>query len=90
MPLNPSCPLPTFASPQSGSQTSPSSPFWLLSQTSRFFFFSSPFFAAGLVLGLPPRPVLQRPSWVRHPPPATRPRGTPLLPLASALAGSVP
>lgn len=66
-------PLPNLGpAPQSGSQTSPLQPCWLLSQTAFF-----------LPCRIGPRarsPLPQRPSWACHPPPATRPRGPPSAP----------
>ena len=94
----PSPPLPNLCpAPQSGSQTSPLQPFWLLSQTSRFFFFFSLLCRVGpqaSSLPAPPAPQLGPPPTTCHPPtwnplcPRWRPPWQALCPEAPLLRGS--
>ena len=95
----PSPPLPNLCpAPQSGSQTSPLQPFWLLSQTSRFFFFFfSLLWRVGPQASSPPAPAapqLGPPPTTCHPPtwnplcPLWRPPWQALCPEAPLLRGS--
>ena len=91
-----SAPLPNLCpAPQSGSQTSPLQPCWLLSQTSRFFFLPSlQGWPSGFLPARSSAPQLGPPPTTCHPPtwnplcPGWRPPWQALCPEAPLLRGS--